>query len=119
MQSVLDYPLVYNQHVAWEIWMPLVMLIMSCIIVMLKVLVWLYIEHTGILSADVRILLLHQPVQIFKTSILSRPLKLVHVLKNFRNSAFRIHYLLWTNWSETTTSIRCCCFGQKLRSLFV
>lgn len=44
MQSVLDYPLVYTQHVAWGDMDAFGHVNMSCIIVMLKVRVWLILN---------------------------------------------------------------------------
>ena len=82
MQSVLDYPLVYTQHVAWGD--------MDAFGHVNNVMYYryvesarlAYIEHTGILSADVLTVVASNQCKYLKPVFYPDQLKIRHVLKN-------------------------------------
>ena len=100
MQSVLDYPLVYTQHVAWGD--------MDAFGHVNNVMYYryvesarlAYIEHTGILSADVLTVVASNQCKYLKPVFYPDQLKISARIEELRNSAFRMHYLLWSEQQQ-------------------
>ena len=100
MQSVLDYPLVYTQHVAWGD--------MDAFGHVNNVMYYRYvesarladIEHTGILSADVLTVVASNQCKYLKPVFYPDQLKISARIEELRNSAFRMHYLLWSEQQQ-------------------
>ncbi len=112
MQSVLDYPLVYTQHVAWGD--------MDAFGHVNNVMYYryvesarlAYIEHTGILSADVLTVVASNQCKYLKPVFYPDQLKISARIEELRNSAFvcTIYYGVNSN----KHSLR-----KQKRSLFV
>ena len=95
MQSVLNYPLVYSQQVAWGD--------MDAFGHVNNVMYYRYvesarlsyIEHTGILSAEVLTVVASNQCKYLKPVFYPDQLKISARIEELRNSAFRMRYLLW------------------------
>ena len=100
MQSVLDYPLVYTQHVAWGD--------MDAFGHVNNVMYYryvesarlAYIEHRDILSADVLTVVASNQCKYLKPVFYPDQLKISARIEELRNSAFRMHYLLWSEQQQ-------------------
>lgn len=101
MQSVLDYPLVYTQHVAWGD--------MDAFGHVNNVMYYryvesarlAYIEHTGILSADVLTVVASNQCKYLKPIFYPDILKIGVRVEELRNSAMRMSYALYSTQQDS------------------
>lgn len=101
MQSVLDYPLVYTQHVAWGD--------MDAFGHVNNVMYYryvesarlAYIERTGILSSDILTVVASNQCKYLKPVFYPDQLSIGARIEELRNSAFRMHYLLWSEQQQS------------------
>lgn len=96
MRSLLDYPLVYTQQVAWGD--------MDAFGHVNNVMYYryvesarlAYIERTGILSSDILTVVASNQCKYLKPVFYPDQLSIGARIEELRNSAFRMHYLLWS-----------------------
>ena len=105
MQSVLDYPLVYTQHVAWGD--------MDAFGHVNNVMYYryvesarlAYIEHTGILSADVLTVVASNQCKYIRPVFYPDQLKIGVRVEEMRNSTLRMSYLLWSEQQQAIVAL--------------
>lgn len=101
MQSVLDYPLVYTQPVAWGD--------MDAFGHVNNVMYYryvesarlAYIEHTGILSADVLTVVASNQCKYLKPVFYPDTLKITASIEEIRTSGFKMTYQIWSTTQNT------------------
>ncbi|WP_110974802.1 acyl-CoA thioesterase [Acinetobacter sp. WCHAc060042] len=101
MRSLLDYPLVYTQQVAWGD--------MDAFGHVNNVMYYryvesarlAYIERTGILSSDILTVVASNQCKYLKPVFYPDQLSIGARIEELRNSAFRMHYLLWSEQQQS------------------
>lgn len=101
MRSLLDYPLVYTQQVAWGD--------MDAFGHVNNVMYYryvesarlAYIERTGILSSDILTVVASNQCKYLKPVFYPDELSIGARIEELRNSAFRMHYLLWSEQQQS------------------
>ena len=101
MRSLLDYPLVYTQQVAWGD--------MDAFGHVNNVMYYryvesarlAYIERTGILSSDILTVVASNQCKYLKPVFYPDQLSIGVRIEELRNSAFRMHYLLWSEQQQS------------------
>lgn len=100
MPSLLDYPLVYTQQVAWGD--------MDAFGHVNNVMYYryvesarlAYIERTDILSSEILTVVATNQCKYLKPVFYPDQLKISARIEELRNSAFRMHYLLWSEQQQ-------------------
>ncbi|RGD88322.1 MULTISPECIES: acyl-CoA thioesterase [unclassified Acinetobacter] len=101
MRSLLDYPLIYTQQVAWGD--------MDAFGHVNNVMYYryvesarlAYIERTGILSSDILTVVASNQCKYLKPVFYPDQLSIGARIEELRNSAFRMHYLLWSEQQQS------------------
>lgn len=101
MRSLLDYPLVYTQQVAWGD--------MDAFGHVNNVMYYryvesarlAYIERTGILSSNILTVVASNQCKYLKPVFYPDQLSIGARIEELRNSAFRMHYLLWSEQQQS------------------
>ncbi len=101
MRSLLDYPLVYTQQVVWGD--------MDAFGHVNNVMYYryvesarlAYIERTGILSSDILTVVASNQCKYLKPVFYPDQLSIGARIEELRNSAFRMHYLLWSEQQQS------------------
>lgn len=101
MRSLLDYPLIYTQQVAWGD--------MDAFGHVNNVMYYryvesarlAYIERTGILSSDILTMVASNQCKYLKPVFYPDQLSIGARIEELRNSAFRMHYLLWSEQQQS------------------
>jgi len=101
MRSLLDYPLIYTQQVAWGD--------MDAFGHVNNVMYYryvesarlAYIERTGILSSDILTVVASNQCKYLKPVFYPDQLSIGVRIEELRNSAFRMHYLLWSEQQQS------------------